>query len=238
MARSSSVAAGVHPCGVCTVRPLTVCAVLDDEEIGRLADLAQTQRVESNQTIFSEGDMASGVFNVTSGTVKVYKLLQDGRRQITGFLFGGDFMGLSTHDRYVYSAESVSSTTMCRFPRRQLDRLMDEFPKLQRQLFSLASSELAAAQDQMLLLGRKTAREKIASFLMMLSRRAVARGQTDNPVSVPMGRADIADYLGLTTETVSRTVTQLKSAGLIRLIEGNKIEIVDLDRILEIADGS
>ena len=157
MARSSSVAAGVHPCGVCTVRPLTVCAVLDDEEIGRLADLAQTQRVESNQTIFSEGDLASGVFNVTSGTVKVYKLLQDGRRQITGFLFGGDFMGLSTHDRYVYSAESVNATTMCRFPRRQLDRLMDEFPKLQRQLFSLASSELAAAQDQMLLLGRKTA---------------------------------------------------------------------------------
>ena len=73
---------------------------------------------------------------------------------------------------------------------------------------------------------------------MMLSRRAVARGQTDNPVSVPMGRADIADYLGLTTETVSRTVTQLKSAGLIRLIEGNKIEIVDLEKILDIADGS
>ena len=227
----------VYPCGACSVRSLTVCGALDDEEISRLADIVQTQRVEAHQTIFAEGDPATSVFNVTSGTVKLYKLLADGRRQITGFLFGGDFLGVSVNDRYAYTAETVGVTTICRFPRRKLDGLMEEFPKLQRRLLGLASTELAAAQDQMLLLGRKTAREKIASFLIMLSQRASRRGQRDNPVSLPMGRADIADYLGLTTETVSRTFTQLKSSGVIMLRENNRVELGDLSAIHGIAEG-
>ncbi|MCB9957109.1 MAG: helix-turn-helix domain-containing protein [Rhodospirillaceae bacterium] len=238
MVRSmTGVGVDVHPCGTCPVRPLTVCAVLDDEEISRLADIVQTVRVDAQHTIFSEGDPATNVFNVTSGTAKLYKLLPDGRRQITGFLFGGDFMGLSVNERYAYTAETVSATTICRFARRKLDTLMDEFPKLQRRLFSLASTELAAAQDQMLLLGRKTAREKIASFLIMLSDRAARRGQRDNPVALPMGRADIADYLGLTTETVSRTFTQLKSSGVISLLENNRVDLIDRTAIHEIAEG-
>ncbi|MCA8909380.1 MAG: helix-turn-helix domain-containing protein [Rhodospirillaceae bacterium] len=238
MVRSmTGVGVDVHPCGACPVRPLTVCAVLDDEEISRLADIVQTVRVDAQHTIFSEGDPATNVFNVTSGTAKLYKLLPDGRRQITGFLFGGDFMGLSVNERYAYTAETVSATTICRFARRKLDTLMDEFPKLQRRLFSLASTELAAAQDQMLLLGRKTAREKIASFLIMLSQRAARRGQRDNPVGLPMGRADIADYLGLTTETVSRTFTQLKSSGVISLLENNRVDLIDRNAIHEIAEG-
>jgi len=108
---------------------------------------------------------------------------------------------------------------------------------MQRRLFSMASNELAAAQDQMLLLGRKTAKEKICSFLIMLSQRAARRGHKENPVYVPMSRADIADYLGLTTETVSRTFTQLKTAGTISLQEGNKVLIADLDAIYDMAEG-
>ena len=227
----------VHPCGACPVRSLTVCSALEDEEISRLADIVQTLRADSQHTIFAEGDPATSVFNVTSGTVKLYKLLPDGRRQITGFLFGGDFMGLSVNDRFAYSAETVNAATFCRFPRRKLDALMDEFPKLQRRLFSLASTELAAAQDQMLLLGRKTAREKIASFIVMLSQRASRRGQKDNPVALPMGRADIADYLGLTTETVSRTFTQLRSLGVIALQENNRVDMADRTALYEIAEG-
>ncbi len=227
----------IHPCGACPIRPLTVCAALEEEELSRLADILHTHRIEASQTIFGEGDAAASMFNVTAGTVKLYKLLPDGRRQITGFLFSGDFMGLSVNDRYAYSAETVTATSVCRFPRRKMDQLMDEFPKLQRRLFSMASNELAAAQDQMLLLGRKTAREKIASFLLTLAERAVRRGQKDNPVHVPMSRADIADYLGLTTETVSRTLTHLKSGGLIRLLEGSKIQIADMSELREMAEG-
>jgi len=230
-------AVDIHPCGACPVRALTVCAALEEEELSRLADIVHTHRVEGNQTIFSEGDAASNMFNVTAGSAKIYKLLPDGRRQITGFLFSGDFLGLAVNDRYAYSAETVATTSICRFPRRKMDQLMDEFPKLQRRLFRLASNELAAAQDQMLLLGRKTAKEKIASFLVMLAQRAVRRGQRDNPVHVPMSRADIADYLGLTTETVSRTFTQLKSSGTIRLLEGGKVQITDTGKIYEMAEG-
>ncbi len=227
----------IHPCGACPVRSLTVCAALEEEELSRLADIVQTHRIDANQTIFGEGDPAANMFNVTAGNVKLYKLLPDGRRQITGFLFSGDFMGLAVNERYAYSAETVMATSVCRFPRRKMDQLMDEFPKLQRRLFRLASNELAAAQDQMLLLGRKTAREKIASFLLSLAQRAVRRGQKDNPVHVPMSRADIADYLGLTTETVSRTFTQLKAGGLIRLLEGGKVQLVNKAALCDMAEG-
>ena len=101
----------------------------------------------------------------------------------------------------------------------------------------MASHELAVAQEQMLLLGRKTAREKVASFLLMLRKRARQRGQPGNPVPVPMSRNDIGDYLGLTTETVSRTFTQLKTAGLISLQTGGKVELSDIDRLRDLAEG-
>jgi CRP/FNR family transcriptional regulator len=235
--RDNAAATDMNPCGACPVRSLTVCAALDPEELRRLAEILQTIRVEANHTIFSEGEAADALYNVTSGTVKLYKLLPDGRRQITGFLMTGDFLGLAVNESYAYTAETVTSCSVCKFPRRKIDALMDEFPKMQRRLFSMASNELAAAQDQMLLLGRKTAKEKICSFLLMLSQRAARRGHKENPVYVPMSRADIADYLGLTTETVSRTFTQLKTAGAISLQEGNKVLIADMDTIYDMAEG-
>lgn len=235
--RENAAASDLNPCGACPVRSLTVCAALDPEELRRLAEILQTIRVDASHTIFAEGESADALYNVTSGTVKLYKLLPDGRRQITGFLMTGDFLGLAVNESYAYTAETVTSSSVCKFPRRKMDALMDEFPKMQRRLFSMASNELAAAQDQMLLLGRKTAKEKICSFLLMLSQRAARRGHKENPVYVPMSRADIADYLGLTTETVSRTFTQLKTAGTISLQEGNKVMIADLDAIYDMAEG-
>lgn len=230
-------AAETTPCGACTIRSLTVCAALDHEEIRRLADILQTTRIEANQNVFAEGDPADVLYNVTSGTVKLYKLLPDGRRQITGFLMAGDFLGLAVNDAYAYTAETVTAAALCRFPRRKMEALLDDFPKMQRRLFSMATNELASAQDQMLLLGRKTAKEKICSFLLMLSQRAVRRGHRENPVYVPMSRADIADYLGLTTETVSRTFTQLKTKGVITLQEGNKVHIGDMEVLYDLAEG-
>lgn len=235
--RDKSAATESNPCCACPVRSLSVCAALDPEELNRLADIVQTLRVEPAQTIFGEGDTADALFNVTSGTVKLYKLLPDGRRQITGFLVSGDFLGLALNESYAYSAETVTPTSLCRFPRRRLEALLDEYPKMQRRLFSMASNELAAAQDQMLLLGRKTAKEKICSFLLMMSQRATRRGFKDNPVHVPMSRSDIADYLGLTTETVSRTFTQLKTSGVISLQEGNKVLVADMDAMYDMAEG-
>lgn len=186
--------------------------------------------------LINEAENADNLFNITAGCVRLYKLLGDGRRQITGFLFPGDFLGLAVDETYGYSAEAITKVEACRFPRRRFEGLLDDIPKLERRLLGLASNELAAAQDQMLLLGRKTAQEKVASFLLTLSHRARQAGRTDNPVELPMSRSDIADYLGLTTETVSRTFTQMKRTGAIRLMEGSRVAIPDPDVLEDISN--
>ncbi len=225
------------PCGACTVRHLTLCGALDEEELAQMSAITSSMELSPGDPLFDEGEPANHVFNVTAGAIKVYKLLADGRRQMTGFLFPGDFLGLANEETYAYSAEAVTHTALCRFPRRKLERLLEQYPKMEHRLLGIASQELAVAQEQMLLLGRKTAREKIASFLLMLSRRLVQRGQNGNPVAVPMSRNDIGDYLGLTTETVSRIFTRLKQGGSINLLPGGKVEMADRARLEDIAEG-
>ncbi|BBK44293.1 Crp/Fnr family transcriptional regulator [Allostella vacuolata] len=227
----------IHPCSACDVRQLSICDVLGAPELRRLADIVATVSFAAHRTVLSEGEPAELLYNVTLGTVKLYKLLADGRRQITGFLFPGDFLGIALEHHYAYSAEAVTDVTLCRFPRRRLERLLEDMPKLEKRLLANASNELAAAQDQMVLLGRKTAREKIASFLANLAVRAERRGQPSNPIALPMGRSDIADYLGLTTETVSRTFTQLKTQRIITLEPGNLVRLADPLAIEELAAG-
>jgi CRP/FNR family transcriptional regulator len=197
----------------------------------------RTVDVEPHYAIFNETDPAEYVYNVTAGTVKVYKLLGDGRRQITGFLFAGDFLGLIHNESYAYSAEALMPTTLCRFPRRKLETLLDEMPNLEQRLLAMASHELAAAQDQMVLLGRKSARERVVSFMLMLSNSAARHGRPDGPVSLPMSRSDIADYLGLTIETVSRTLTGLRKQGLIELLDEKHVRLSRRSELREIAEG-
>lgn len=228
----------MNPCAACEVRDLSICGVLAPDEMQELIKILTRQTYETHDPIIDEGEPAEFVFNVTGGAVKLFKLLPDGRRQITGFLFEGDFIGTATNATYSYSAEAVGDVSLCRFNRRKLESLLDRFPKLERQLLTMASNELAQAQDQMLLLGRKTAREKLCSFLLNLSRRADKRGYDAAVVSLPMSRNDIGDYLGLTTETVSRTFTNLKRDGVIQLLDGNRVRINDTDRLYDLSDGA
>jgi len=225
------------PCEACSIRELSLCGALEEHELADVAAAASGIELDHGDPLFDEGEPAKYVFSVTSGAVKVYKLLADGRRQMTGFLFPGDFLGLADEETYAYSAEAVTRSTLCRFGRRQLQTLLERYPRMERRLLTMASHELAAAQEQMLLLGRKTAREKIASFLLMLSRRAELRGLDASPVDVPMSRNDIGDYLGLTTETVSRTFTQLKQDGRIRLLPGGRVELADRKGLSDISEG-
>jgi len=225
------------PCEECEVRDLTLCAPLDASEMQRVGAIMKVIDARAGTTLVEEGEAAEFVFNVTGGSVRLVRLLPDGRRAVTGFLFPGDFLGLTTRDAYAFSAEAMTPVMLCRFPRRKLEGLFAEMPKLERRLLGMASNELAAAQDQMVLLGRKHAVEKIASFLLQLSRRQEARHLAADPVLLPMGRADIADYLGLTTETVSRTFTQLKTTGLISLLPGGRVAIRDRAALDERAEG-
>ncbi len=194
--------------------------------------------VDRDQAVFRQGDQASAVFRLVDGVVRLYKLLPDGRRQIIGFLQAGDFFGLSLGDSHLYTAEAVTVATIKRVSRPRLDALLDSNPALRHRLMAATANELIAAQDQMLLLGRKNAQEKICSFLAGLSRRRAAQGKDPVRLHVPMSRSDMADYLGLTIETVSRTITKLKISGLIRLLDGNKIELSDPDEIASLAEGA
>jgi len=225
------------PCRACEIRDLSVCDVLSAEEQNKLGAILTQIRVEAQQTVFYEGDSADYVYNVTEGCVRVSKMLVDGRRQITGFLFPGDFLGLAFNDIYAYTAESVNGARFCRFPRKKLEDLFVDLPHLEKRLLSVAATELVAAQDQMLLLGRKSAREKICSFLLTLAERATKRGDPPNPVRLPMSRSDIADYLGLTIETVSRTFTRMAKEGLILLPASDTVRILRREVVTDLASG-
>jgi CRP/FNR family transcriptional regulator, anaerobic regulatory protein len=131
--------------------------------------IATPAALDRDQPLFREGESADNVFEVTSGTIRVFKLLPDGRRQIIGFLEAGDFLGLSFNENYLYTAEAVTPASVRRFSRRRLDALIDENQEVRRRLMAITANELLTAQDQMVLLGRKTAKEKLCTFLMNLS---------------------------------------------------------------------
>jgi CRP/FNR family transcriptional regulator, anaerobic regulatory protein len=225
-------------CRSCPARNRTVCAAATPDTLDRLARLAGSQQLMAGDTLIEEGDEATHLYTITSGSMKIYKLLPDGRRQVTGFLFQGDFLGLSFSDSYTYSAEALTDATVCRFARRQFDRFVENHPVIERRLLVMVSNELAAAQDQMVLLGRKTAQERVTSFLLGLIRRQERLGRDGKAIRLTMTRSDIADYLGLTTETVSRTFTALRNDGIIDLDGTTLVRVLDhhqLEAIAEIA---
>jgi CRP/FNR family transcriptional regulator len=225
----------VYPCDTCAVRAISACASLEADDRRRLTSIMTRVRFAARGLIFTESDPARHLFNLTGGVVKIYKMMPDGRRQITGFLFPGDFLGLVHNETYAYSAEAVTGIELCQFPRTQLEALLDALPHLEHRLLGMASHELAAAQDQLVLLGRKSAQERVASFLLMLSTASERQGHPANLVVMPMMRSDVADYLGLTIETVSRVLTRFKSQRLIQLVEGKQIRIVAPEILHKIA---
>lgn len=226
-----------HPCFGCTVRACAICADLDSTELRAFKVLGWSLRAAPGQTIFREGDPASRVFTVTRGNVKLYTLLPDGRRQVTGFVVPGGFLGLGLEPEHVVSAEALDEVGLCAFPRNRFRDFVEARPGMERWLYSYAAHELGVAQEHVVSLGRKTAQERLASFFLHRLDRA---GQ-DNPEArsfdLPMTRADIADHLGLTKETVSRVLARLRTYRLIRLIALNRVEVLDRDGLARLASG-
>lgn len=221
----------------CDVAGEAFCAGMTPEGLKGLRTIRGNLRIDAQETVFREGEPAANVFSLVSGTVKLSKLLGDGRRQIVGFRFPGDFFGFSPDASYGYTAEAVVPTSLCRFPEVRLMQLRQTNPHLEHRLLDRMVAELHYAQDQMLLLGRMTAREKLCHFLLMLSQRAEMRGAPTQRVALPMSRLDVADYLGLTIETVSRTLTSLKKADIIALGEPGIVDLLDIARLKRIAEG-
>jgi len=193
--------------------PSAVGALHDSEEDA----LAQTMRLMGatmsyprNSEIFGENEPADYLYKVVSGCVRTYKILSDGRRQIGGFHLPGEVFGLSFDDEHTLSAEAIADTKVLVIKRSALNALADRDPAIGRALFMLTGRELGRVQDRIMLL-IKSAQERVAGFLLEMSERA----SSANAVELPMSRQDIGDYLGLTIETVSRTLTALEDAATI-----------------------
>ena len=224
-------------CSHCDVRDQSVCSAISDADLHHLAAASVRLAFGKGQTFINEGDPATDFFNVTRGTVKLFKLLPDGRQQITGFASVGHFLGLAVSRTYAFSAEAVEDTALCRFSRPNLRRLLADFPALERRLLDTACNELATAQEQMLLLGRKTAAERVASFLTSWGKSSAACGRSAE-IHLPMTRGEIADYLGLTIETVSRVFSRFRAEKRISTPSHDEVVLLDLPWLIRLADGN
>ncbi len=226
-----------HRCDTCDVRHKAMCAAVDKAQTDQLQAIVSHRDCSPGQVIFEEGDPADYVFNISAGEVRLYKLLPDGRRQVTGFLTPGDFLGLITESSYAYGAEAIGAVELCCMKLSGLERLLSDIPPVRERLLDMSRDELAAAQEQMLLLGRKSAREKILSFLVYRHKHLDPTGR-DAGIELPMSRTDIADYLGLTIETVSRTFTALRDEGLIELPNPHHVVFPDIDAVRDAAEAA
>ena len=227
------------PCTTCGARVHSACGAIDDHDLHRLASMAHIVEAPAGRVFVQEGDPADSFFNISSGTARLFKELPDGRRQIVGFVGTGHFLGLAVSDTYAFTAEAIEPVRYCRFPRAKLKDLMVDFPAMEKRLLSVAANELVAAQEQMLLLGRKTSIERVASFLLAQSVLGVPCGQPRNHLSLKMGRGDIADYLGMRIETVSRAFGRLRAEKLIELLTNTDVMILDRAALEALAsDGS
>ena len=176
--------------------------------------------------IYGEKEPAEFVYQVKIGAVRSYKLLSDGRRQIGAFHLAGDIFGLENGCDHRFTAEAIINTTVRLIRRRSLEKVAADDAMVLRNLLSMTTNNLQHAENHMLLLGRKTSLERVAAFLIEMDRRLTAAGV----MPLPMSRRDIADYLGLTLETVSRALSRLHELDIIGFIGSNQRQIVLLNR--------
>jgi len=193
--------------------------------------------LDAHEHLFVAGDSQSQVYQVLEGVISIYELLPDGRRQIATFCYPGDLIGADIVQQFAHHAESLCAARVRCIPTHLMDKMISDEPGFSQALLKVLSTELAETRDQLLSLGRKSAKEKVATFLLRISRRNQREGMNELKLHLPMTRSEIADFLGLTIETVSRNITKLKVANAICLKSGGMVEILDMELLESFADG-
>lgn len=228
-------------CSTCVVRNRAICASLDAEELQLLAKLGHKQKIKRGEALVWEGDLEPVVANIIDGVLKLSVNLRDGREQIVSVMYASDFIGRPFGKESPYSITAMTDAEVCVFARSSFDSFAKEHPDLQNKLLQRTLDELDRAREWMTLLGKKSATERIAIFLLELSNRLSLNGC--NPLrpyldrfELPMDRQQIADILGLTIETVSRQFTYIKKDGIIDLPERRTVIINDRMRLIALAD--
>jgi len=226
-------------------RELAICTALAADESNELERLANRRALPPNSVLASSGKPASHVYSVTDGMLRQVRTLPDGRRLVTGFSLPGDFIGLSEAATWRYNIEAVTASQVCEFAIDELRTLRARFPKLEHKLLERACLELDTSRDAMLMLARLSPLERLAGFLLQLGqklRRCAPGNAMPSPhrpvITLPMSRHDIADHLGLTVETVSRSFTRLRQMGLIALPDPQWVELHDPDALERLASAA
>lgn len=223
-------------CSECPIRHRAVCARCETDELSLLESMRFYRHYKAGQTIVWSGDEMTFVASVVAGIATLSQTMEDGRRQMVGLLLPSDFLGRPGRQRAPYDVMATTDITLCCFKKKPFEGLMISTPRVGQRLLEMTLDELDAAREWMLLLGRKTAREKIASLIAIIARRDAVLSKHDPNESfsfdLPMTREAMADYLGLTLETVSRQVSALKRAGVIQLGGKRTIIIPDFEALL------
>ena len=216
-------------CGECPIRHRAVCSRCDTDEIQTLETMKSYRTYSAGDVILWRGEPLEFVASVVSGVANLSKTLEDGRTQMVGMLLPSDFIGRPGRTHVEFDVTATTDVTLCRFERSPFERMLEQTPHVAGRLMEMALDELDAARDWMILLGRKSAREKIATFLDLLARRGVMNGDAGLiSLELPMTRDQIANFLGLTFETVSRQMNALKKEGIISFSGRKQLDVVDL----------
>jgi CRP/FNR family transcriptional regulator, anaerobic regulatory protein len=228
----------VTDCASCIVRNRAICASLTSAELAALGKMGRRQKIKAGHTLLWEGDGAPVVANVLEGVLKLVVSAADGREQIVGVVFPSDFIGRPFGKESPYSVTAMTDAEVCIFNRTNFDEFASSHPDLQQKLLRRTLDELDRARHWMMLLGRKSASEKVASFLLEMSERLLGQGCESGArdgFELPFGRQQIADILGLTIETTSRQLTKMRADGLLDLPSRREIVINDRAAMEEIA---
>ncbi len=223
-------------CHKCPARTGRLCSVMDESSIYELDALATRITINKGEYLFEEEDPTNYIYNIQSGMGYLERLSSNGRRQIMAFLYPGDFVGLMPDSIVSVSAKALIPLSVCRWEVSDIDVLMDKYHELEHRIRSIGNRVLATTMDQLFVLGCKNARERLAFFLLQMEKRQkIATGKTDS-ILLPMTRGDIADYLGITVETVSRVFTIIKKEGLIALPDPYEVIILQREKLQNIAE--
>ncbi|OCJ05320.1 transcriptional regulator [Rhizobium sp. AC44/96] len=219
-------------CLSCEVRHKGMCGALSESELVSLSAHTRLTNYDAGEELAGEKMPAESYATVIRGVVKLTKTLEDGRQQIVGLQFAPDFLGRLNADENAVSVEAASDVNLCRIPKATLERMVKTNPSLADRLMAQTLRELDEARDWMVTLGRKTAAEKVASFLLLIATHLdpEAKGE-GRRFDLPLSRADIADFLGLTIETVSRQMSKLKADGVISIAANRHIEVPKLSKL-------
>jgi CRP/FNR family transcriptional regulator len=222
-------------CRSCRARAGGVCRAMTPAQLAELGRYTVQKKIESGSELHGQGEPVVSYANILKGVVKLSKVLPDGRQQIVGLQFAPDFLGRPFARESALSVEAATDLEICTVSKPVLERIVGKNPDLERRLHDQALAALDEARDWMLTLGRKSAREKVASFLYFLAVHDDPHAGDAIEFDIPLTRQDIADFLGLTIETVSRQMTRLRREGIIRVVDNRRVTISDMDKVTETA---